>query len=133
VHKIVSVSVLSGEVRCLQEECDVCSIPEGEMRKDPIRRRCAREPPRERAGVEEQIMQAIRTASVGQIDELKVELNRGMVVLMGQTSWYRWKKAAQDAAMDLLGNVQLLNNIEVRQTLNCATRVKTLEIWPRER
>ena len=68
----------------------------------------------ERAEVEEQITQAIRRVIVAQIHELKVEVNRDTVVLKGRTAWYRWKKTAQDVAMDVLGNVQLVNNIEVQ-------------------
>ncbi len=67
-----------------------------------------------RAEVQEQITQAIRRASLGQIYELKVEVNRDMVLLKGHTALYRSKKAAQDEAMDMLGNVQLVNDIEVQ-------------------
>ncbi len=89
----------------LKEECEMIRFADG-----------LPEPVWERAEVEEQITQAIRSVSIDQIYELKVEVNRDMVVLEGQTAWYRWKKAAQDAAMDALGNVQLVNRIEVRWT-----------------
>lgn len=68
---------------------------------------------RARAEVENQIAQAIRAVSFDQVNGLMVEAHRDMVVLKGQTARYRWKKAAQDVAIDLLGSVKLLNEIEV--------------------
>ena len=62
----------------------------------------------------EAIERAIRLRTSGQIRDLHVDLSDGELILTGRTSTYYTKQLATHAVLDLVDDLGLSNDIEVR-------------------
>lgn len=61
----------------------------------------------------EAIEGVVQRRTSGQIRDLRVELQNGLIVLSGRTSTYYAKQLAQQAALDVAGHHELANEIVV--------------------
>ena len=61
----------------------------------------------------ETIERVVHSRTGGMIRELRVELNKGEVVMTGRTATYYAKQLATHAALEAIENLSLTNDIEV--------------------
>lgn len=65
------------------------------------------------ASIAERITQSVHNRTGGTILDLRVSVQEGEVLISGRTSTYYNKQIATHAALSLLQDVRLINNIEV--------------------
>ena len=61
----------------------------------------------------EQIERAILKATHGRVGTLNVETCEGQIVLRGRCASFTCKKLAQDVVLPIIGDIQLVNALEV--------------------